>query len=151
MEILVGSKNKHKISAVKRASADLGLEAIVSGCRVESEVSENPEGHAETLTGSKNRAHNVSLLKQADYYIGLESGFETVHGRTYIINWCTIMNNIGQDVHVSGLQFEKPLNSGPTGFIGEASGGALTREDIIYTLVRDALILMRSKEHNDKN
>lgn len=151
MEILVGSKNKHKVNAVRRAAAELQLNATVTGLNAESEVSANPSGHEETLIGSNNRARNVRKRAHADYYIGLESGFEVLLGRTYVINWCTIMNNRDQAAHVSGLKFEKPSESGLTGFIGVASRGALTREDIIYTLIRDGLILMRSKEQNGQN
>lgn len=149
MKIIVGSKNKHKVNAVKRASENLALDADVIGMKTESQVSDNPNGHTETLTGSHNRVRLISTLVEADYYIGLESGFDVVLGRTYVINWCTIMNNKKQVIHTSGLQFEKPNESGPSGFIGEATGGALSREDIIYTLVRDTLILMRSKEHDE--
>lgn len=149
MKILVGSKNKHKVNAVKRAAESLSLDAEVIGVKTESQVSDNPQGHAETLTGSDNRVRLVSALVEADYYIGLESGFDTVLGRTYVINWCTIMNNTRKKVHVSGIQFEKPETSGASGFIGVASNDALTREDIIYTLVRDAFILLRSKEHDE--
>ncbi len=150
MKIIVGSKNEHKLKAVEQAAKEFLTEFEVIGMKTNSRVSETPNGDDETLTGAMNRANAGREAHPDAYYtIGLESGFNTVLGETYVSNWCTITNKNGTVVNVAGIQFKKPDESGPTGYIGVVSGDALTRQDIIAQLVRDAFILMRSKEYDE--
>lgn len=150
MKILVGSKNKHKVNAVVQAVDDLGLSYDVIGVESESGVADKPVGDDMTLTGAKNRAQFVRELDpDAEYTVGLESGFKTVLGETFVTNWCTITNINNQGVSVAGISFLMPEASGVNGYIGVISNNELTRQDIIFSLVRDAFILMRSKEHDE--
>lgn len=150
MKIIVGSKNEHKVNAVRQAAKEFFTDFEVMGIKTSSGVSEKPIGDDETLTGAMNRADaGRQTHPDATYTIGLESGFNTVLGETYVSNWCTITNKNGTVVNVAGIQFKKPDASGPMGFIGVVSNNALTRQDIIEQLVRDAFILMRSKEYDE--
>lgn len=150
MKIIVGSKNKHKVNAVIQVAKELDIAYEVEGFETESGVSEKPRGDDETLSGAMNRAtHARQAHPEAIYTIGLESGFNTVLDETYVTNWCTITNKNGTRINVAGIAFLKPEVSGPSGFIGVVSNDGLTRQDIIASLVRDAFILIRSKEHDE--
>lgn len=74
MYINIGSKNPNKFNAVKEAFLmfELFTEATFQSIDAESNVSDQPIGYIETITGAKNRAANA--FKNCDISVGLESG-----------------------------------------------------------------------------
>jgi inosine/xanthosine triphosphatase len=76
-KIIVGSTNPVKIRAVEvgftQLFGDLSFE--LSSVNAASEVSEQPMGSEETLTGATNRALNAQrLTPDADFWVGIEGG-----------------------------------------------------------------------------
>lgn len=69
MDVTVGSGNPVKRRAVERVFESAAVEAR----RVESGVSDQPIGHAETITGARNRARR-SFGPEVAYAVGLEGG-----------------------------------------------------------------------------
>ncbi len=94
MLIAVGSTNPVKIRAVKRAFGQIWPQQkiTVKGVKVDSGVSNQPKGSAETLKGAKTRA--IQALKQlkADFGVGLEGGLEEVLGEWFTRGWCVVIN-----------------------------------------------------------
>ena len=75
--VVVGSENPSKLQAVR-----LGFEAVFPDkdfqflcVNADSDVSAQPMGDAETVTGAQNRARNARVTQpEADYWVGLEGG-----------------------------------------------------------------------------
>ena len=75
MLVVVGSENRIKIEAVKRAFQKLNLEAMVVGVEVETSVGPQPIGIEATLKGALERA-SKALRKEvaASLGVGVEAG-----------------------------------------------------------------------------
>ena len=74
--IVVGSVNVKKIAAVKECFESLcGEGCEVWGVDVPSGVSEQPKTQKETIQGAHNRARAAFSESDADYSVGVESGF----------------------------------------------------------------------------
>ncbi|SEO43049.1 inosine/xanthosine triphosphatase [Halogranum amylolyticum] len=88
MHIGVGSGNPAKRRAVERTLP----EATVTAVGVDSGVSEQPTGHAETVRGAENRARNVLATDEFDYGVGLEGGVATFDGTDglFLIMWAAV-------------------------------------------------------------
>lgn len=94
MRIGVGSGNPVKRRAVERALETTDgdgtvLDAELEAVPVPSGVSEQPVGHAETLTGAENRAAAVLDAGAYDLGIGIEGGvarFEAADG-LFLVMW----------------------------------------------------------------
>ena len=94
MEIAVGSKNPVKIKAVKNILEKIYEKVNVIGVNVDSQVSHQPFGKKETITGAINRAKNA-YSNDIDLSIGIESGLmETPYTITgYIdLQWCAVFD-----------------------------------------------------------
>ncbi|WP_136715788.1 DUF84 family protein [Halorientalis salina] len=74
MHVAIGSENPVKVAATERALAG-DAEASVEPVAVDSEVSEQPRGHAETIAGAQNRAESAIAFGPAvDLGVGIEGG-----------------------------------------------------------------------------
>lgn len=74
MHIAIGSENPVKVAATERALAGYA-EASVEPVAVDSQVPEQPQGHAETIAGAQNRAESaLAFGPEVDLGIGIEGG-----------------------------------------------------------------------------
>ncbi|WP_101296216.1 inosine/xanthosine triphosphatase [Halegenticoccus soli] len=89
MRIGVGSGNPVKRRAVE---AVVDGDATVESVPVESGVSEQPVGHAETVAGAENRARRVLDAGGYDYGVGVEGGVATFDGAEglYLVMWAAV-------------------------------------------------------------
>ncbi len=110
MKITVASKNPQKIKAVEEL---VPLYPMLNGAEVISvdvptQISEQPHGIEETVTGAINRAKGA--YKDSDYSIGLESGLIHVpHTKSGQMDLCVCAIYDGKEIHI-GLSsaFESP-------------------------------------------
>jgi inosine/xanthosine triphosphatase len=88
MRVGVGSTNPVKAAATESA-LDAFPEAEVESVAVESGVSEQPFGEAETVEGAENRARNVLAAGEYDLGVGLEGGVAEIEsaGGLFLVMW----------------------------------------------------------------
>ncbi len=84
MKILIGTKNKGKVEAAKKAFSRFFDDVEVQGIAVESEVPEQPVND-EALQGAKNRVKNLKKYAKEnnldiDFYVAMESGITDKFG-----------------------------------------------------------------------
>jgi len=94
MIVLVGTTNKVKVEAARRAFAAVFPRARVEGVRVASEVSAQPF-EAETTAGAVARARKaLRAIRGADYGVGIEAGlFWTEAQRDYMdVQYCAVVD-----------------------------------------------------------
>jgi inosine/xanthosine triphosphatase len=99
INVLVGSKNRVKISAVEAAFINYFSEVNVDGVFVDSEVAKQPVGK-DTFLGATNRVKNLMKLSQSnchkiDYFVGIESGLTKLYSKWFIMDWICISNSSG--------------------------------------------------------
>ncbi|WP_436927812.1 inosine/xanthosine triphosphatase [Halosimplex amylolyticum] len=90
--VAVGSTNPVKVRATERVADEL-FEADVTGVAVDSGVSEQPTGRAETVTGAENRAARaLEAAPEAAYGVGIEGGVADLDDRPglYLIMWAAV-------------------------------------------------------------
>jgi non-canonical (house-cleaning) NTP pyrophosphatase len=87
MRVAVGSGNPVKVAATERALAE--RDASVEAVPVESGVSEQPRGRAETVEGAENRARRALTPGEYDLGVGIEGGVATLPGvdGLFLIMW----------------------------------------------------------------
>ncbi|MBP1987989.1 inosine/xanthosine triphosphatase [Halolamina salifodinae] len=122
MRIAVGSGNPVKRRAVKQA-AETTLDAEIEAVPVDSGVSEQPHGRAETVEGAKNRAANALAAGEYDLGVGLEGGVAEVKGADglFLIMWAAVTD--GEQVGLgSGPAFRLPVEIGDRVAAGEELG-----------------------------
>jgi len=101
MKVVIASHNPAKIRAVNDA---FGLQFPAESIdfipvTVDSGVHEQPRSDDETLRGARNRAHNAFVVRpDADFWIGLEGGIETVGDQLMAFAW---MAALGKDGNIS--------------------------------------------------
>ncbi|WP_135819950.1 DUF84 family protein [Halostella litorea] len=90
MRVGVGSGNPVKATATERALA--GRDATVEAVPVESGVSEQPRGRAETVEGAENRARRALAAGEFDLGVGIEGGVATLSGvgGRFLIMWAAV-------------------------------------------------------------
>jgi len=90
MRIGVGSGNPVKVAAAERALAE--RDAAVEAAPVESGVSEQPRGRAETVEGAENRARRALAAGGYDLGVGIEGGVGTLSGvdGRFLIMWAAV-------------------------------------------------------------
>ncbi len=109
MLITVGSQNKVKIQAVKKALSayEHFWDAKVVGRDVLSGVSAQPTSLEETIRGATNRARNA--FHDGEYSVGLEDGLLAVlSSRTGYMNVCACVLYDGKHDHLglsSGFEY----------------------------------------------
>lgn len=88
MRVAVGSTNPVKLAATEDAFAALP-EATVESVSVDSGVSEQPSGEAETVEGAEKRARNAFAAGEFDLGVGLEGGVAEVPGAEglFLVMW----------------------------------------------------------------
>ncbi len=73
MHVALGSENPVKVAATERALAD--YDTAVEPVAVDSDVPEQPRGHAQTIAGAQNRAESaLAFGPEVDLGIGIEGG-----------------------------------------------------------------------------
>jgi inosine/xanthosine triphosphatase len=96
MKVIVASHNPAKIRAVNDAfTLQFSNETIeLIPLSVESGVSEQPLSDKETRLGARNRAQNACKLQpEADFWVGLEGGIETIDGQLMAFAWMAVVGN----------------------------------------------------------
>ena len=98
MKIVVASLNPVKVGAVRTAfetqfeASDLEMIPV----SVSSDVSDQPMSDEETRTGARNRVINAKTkVPEADFWVGLEGGLETLDGSLMAFAWMAISNDSG--------------------------------------------------------
>ena len=124
MKVLIASHNPAKIRAVEEAFSLQfpGKSIEFMSLDVESGVSDQPRSDEETHRGAANRARNAHKLEpDADFWIGLEGGIETIADQLMAFAWMSIL--------------------GPGGRVGETRTVTLPLPPAVKTLVADGLEL----------
>lgn len=89
--VAIGSTNAAKVGAVKNALPD--IEVIAQS--VPSGISAQPLSDEETLTGAKNRAHQVlATISSAQVGIGLEGGVQITPAGLFLCNWGALTDGV---------------------------------------------------------
>lgn len=99
MKIVVASGNPVKVSAVREAFAErFGPRQLdVRGENVPSGVADQPRGDGETRRGAHNRAAGArERFPDADYWVGIEGGIDTVDGQLLAFAWMVIVHRSGR-------------------------------------------------------
>jgi inosine/xanthosine triphosphatase len=91
-KLIIASKNPVKINAVLNAFQKMfPLENFdAEGISVESGVNEQPQNDSETFQGALNRAENVSIKKDADFWIGIEGGIQDKDSDMEAFAWVVV-------------------------------------------------------------
>jgi inosine/xanthosine triphosphatase len=98
MQVVVASRNPAKVEAVRAAYAAQfpAGQFEVESVAVDSGVRDQPEGDDETLRGARNRAANARVLRpEADFWVGLEGGIESIDGRLIAFAWMCVLGTDG--------------------------------------------------------
>ncbi|WP_436909621.1 inosine/xanthosine triphosphatase [Halosimplex marinum] len=92
--VAVGSENPVKVAATERVAGELFENGVeVAAVAVDSGVSEQPRGRAETVTGAENRAARaLEGDPGADYGVGIEGGVAELAERPglYLVMWAAV-------------------------------------------------------------
>lgn len=117
-KVVIASKNKTKVSAVKEAfSALFPLEQFeYEELEVKSNVCD-PVTNKETYTGALCRVEEASKATQADFWVGIESGVDVREGECAVFSWVVI--------------------KGKNDMIGKAKSTTFYLPDKIFRLVHD--------------
>jgi inosine/xanthosine triphosphatase len=123
MRIAVGSGNPVKRRAVESAVASTLKEADVVAESVDSGVSEQPRGQAETIAGAETRAANALGTGEYDLGVGLEGGVAEFGGADglFLIMWGAVTD--GEEFgYGAGPSFRLPESIGERVVAGEELG-----------------------------
>jgi inosine/xanthosine triphosphatase len=91
MRIVVGSASSRKIEVTRQTFARyFPGEVHAEGLAIESAVPPTPYGR-DTLRGARHRARACRRRRQADYYVGLESGLVRRYGRLFEETWAYVL------------------------------------------------------------
>ena len=130
MKVVIASHNPAKIRAVNEAFTLQfpGENIEYTPASINSGVSDQPLSDEETRHGARNRAQNAhELHPDADFWVGLEGGIETIDGQLMAFAWMAVL--------------------GPDQRIGEARTVTLPLPPTVKTLVDQGLEL---GDANDK-
>ncbi|MEI7741010.1 MAG: DUF84 family protein [bacterium] len=168
LTIAVGTTSAQKISYLKEALDEIGIEASLKPIEVKSGVSEQPITSDETQEGSINRAENA--LKEtldADFSLGIEVGYHKgAKDKFEMFCWATILDRNGhrtsgqshrfllpeyhQDILGSGKYLGEHLNDYASK-ANDAAGVYIEnmirhRKPFIVSAIKDVLIRYLRKE-----
>lgn len=93
MKVVVASKNPAKVTAVQDAFVAQfpGIEIDIESTDADSGVSDQPIGDDETRLGATNRARAArNSIENADYWVGIEGGIDTIDGQLHAFAWMVI-------------------------------------------------------------
>jgi inosine/xanthosine triphosphatase len=99
MRVVISSQNPAKIRATREAFSLQFPGEIIEylPVSVESGVSDQPMTDDETRIGARNRAHNASqLIADADFWIGLEGGIDTIDDTLMAFAWMAVQGADGR-------------------------------------------------------
>lgn len=166
MKFVIGSLSERKIKIAEEVVQELfkNTQNEIKGYAATSGVPETPYDK-QTFDGSRNRALNSRIhIKDADYYIGLESGLIERYGHLFEEAWTTIIDSEGKEFfgYSSGLKvpdyilrrmdelkmehcdamtvIEKEHGNLPDDTWGTYSGGKIARAVSLKESLRNALI-----------
>lgn len=166
MKIIVGTENKIKINTVKKVFEEIfkSFDLKIVGLAVKSGVPETPYDK-QTFDGARNRAIMIKNdKKEADFFVGLESGLAERYGHIYEEAWSCIVTKDGKEFfgYSSGLKVpdyilkkmddleiehcmamemvEKEFGNLPNDTWGTYSGGLVIRKISFEEAIRNALI-----------
>lgn len=171
--IVVGSKNPVKIQSALAGFEQMfpGIEFIVHGISVPSEVSDQPMSNEETLRGATNRAW--ALREEAidgDFFVGIEGGIEAIDQTFFANAWIVIIDAEGRMARGRSGSFSLPpkvkelVKSGielgfandevfgernskqSGGAVGSLTGGVISRQ----SLYEHAMVLTLIAYRNEK-
>jgi len=154
MKIIIGSTSERKITTAKKILEEYFKhdDLVIEGFPAKSQMPDTPYDK-QTFDGARNRALNCKThIKDADYYIGTESGLVERYGHLYEEAWTAVidakgsewygfssglkvpdyilkkMNEYGKD-HSSVMTIvEKEIGSTLSETWGSYSGGIILRE-----------------------
>jgi non-canonical (house-cleaning) NTP pyrophosphatase len=163
--IVVGSASKRKIDMTAKVARDVFRDPtiLVEGYAAVSGVPETPFDK-ETFDGARNRAQDAKRhAREAECYIGLESGLIERYGHVFEEAWCAVLIH-GKEYfgYSSGLkvpdyilkrmdaqqkphalimtEIELEFTKTPSDTWGTYTGGQLLRETSLEEALRNALI-----------
>ncbi len=159
MRVAVGSTNKSKILAVKKAWRIMG-EAEIIPVKVQSGVPEQPRSLKQTIIGAINRAVNARVKVNAEYGVGIEAGYMNItHNLLVDVQVTAIVdeeyvtigfspafqipleatryNTLGE--YMASITGRAKINE-EIGAIGYFTNGIVTRTDLTYYSVIMALV-----------
>lgn len=99
MKIVVASLNPVKLRAVDTAFSDMLPEDSIDvvGVEVSSGVADQPMTDDETRLGARNRAKNAMAAQpDAEFWVGLEGGIETVGDDLMTFAWMSVRRSNGK-------------------------------------------------------
>jgi inosine/xanthosine triphosphatase len=88
--VAVGSTNPVKTRATREAFERVGRPVDVAATSVDSGVSEQPWGRAETVRGAENRARRARREQDADLGVGLEGGVAERGTELRLVMWAAV-------------------------------------------------------------
>ena len=95
-KVIIASQNPVKINAVRIGFGKMfpNEKFKFKGVLVPSNVSDQPASDQEIMTGAGNRANNAyKVLKNADYWVGIEGGVEKLDREMRVFAWVVIKSN----------------------------------------------------------
>jgi len=177
MKFIIGSVSEKKIKIAEEIIQELFKdgEIIVEGYAANSGMPETPYDQ-QTVDGARNRALDAqSNIKDANYYIGLESGLAERYGRLYEEAWAVVVNSDNKEFfgYSSGLKvpdyilrrmdelkiehcdamtiIENEHGKLPNDTWGTYSGGMIARAVSLKESLRNALIQVVAGEESFYN
>ncbi len=99
INIVIASTNPVKINASLKGFKKMFKDETfkVEGISMPSGVSEQPLTNNETFQGALNRANQASQrISTADYYVGIESGVESMDDEMHTFTWVVIKSKSGK-------------------------------------------------------
>ncbi|WP_163539205.1 DUF84 family protein [Gracilibacillus sp. YIM 98692] len=118
MDIVVGSHNKAKVNAVRKAYPH---QHILSA-EVDSLVSDQPRSDTETKQGALNRAVACRELKHDSIGVGLEGGVTEIDGTLYLCSWGAMITQSRHQYIASGSRIPLPKEVSHRILLGEELG-----------------------------
>lgn len=173
MIIAVGTSNRVKISAARKALEISKIKAEIVPVSVDSGVNPQPMSNAEGITGAINRAKNSMSKANADMGIGMEGTVDENPNGMFLTGWVAVVDNAGNiGIGSSGSimlpeKIASRLREGEElgnvideiengqgikfnqGTIGVLTKGAVKREDEFVTAILLALARFLSREYYD--
>lgn len=99
MKVVIASRNPAKINAVREAFSLQfpGKDIEYVPVEASSDVSEQPMTDHETRRGARNRARHASTaIPDADYWVGLEGGVDTIDHELLAFAWMAVLGRGGR-------------------------------------------------------
>lgn len=172
MKFVIGTKNPGKMRMVQAVAESIFSEGIVvEGRDVPSGVPDAPIDE-DTFNGARNRAIACSEQKDADYFLGLESGLVERYGQFFEEAWVVVISKDGQRFagYSSGLmlpevvvrkmksgqlhndimlEYDKRFNRpDDRDTWARYTGGGLSRQVSFEEAIRNAFIQLHDSEQN---